>query len=186
MTSTDQWLDQYKHKVEGMKRAAVELEDNLAAATVTTSSPDGSVTVTVGANGSLRDLRFSHRAAEHSHAELAGLVMKTVAKAQRAVSEQVVEAFQPLGAGTAAMELLTQFVPDEPADADDGPSAYTDLAAGAPPQPPAPVMPPPAPIPPVTPPAPVPPAPRAAAPAAGPRRSRAADVEDDEYEERPW
>lgn len=114
---TDQWLAQYKDKVNGLKQAAADLGENLAAATVTVSSPDGSVTVTIAPNGSLRDMKFSHRVAEHSPAALSALVMKTVARGQRAVAEKVVEAFAPVGAGTSAMTLLTSYVPeDEPQD----------------------------------------------------------------------
>lgn len=175
---TEQWLAQYRNRIGGLKQAATDLTDELAAATVTTSSADESVTVTIGPNGSLRDLRFSHRAAEHSHAELAALVMKTVATAQRAVAEKVVEAFAPLGAGTSTMDMLVGYLPTETADEPPAPAnAYDKFAADAPsePQPPAPPTPPP------TPPAPVvsPAGPR-------PRHARPAVEDSDDFDERPW
>ena len=87
---TDHWLAQYKNKVNGLKQAAADLEQNIAAATVTVSSPDEAVTVTIGPNGSLRDLKFSNRISEHSPTALAALVLKTVGRGQRAVAEKVV------------------------------------------------------------------------------------------------
>ncbi|HEX3785974.1 MAG TPA: YbaB/EbfC family nucleoid-associated protein [Pseudonocardiaceae bacterium] len=172
---TDQWLAQYKNKIAGVQQAAAELRENLAAATVTTSSPDGAVTVTIAPNGGLGDLKFSHRAAEHSYAELAALVMKTVAKGQRAVSEKVVEAFEPVGSGTSAMELLTSLAPEEDPEEQAPDNPYDDLAAGAPPAP-QPPAPPPAALPPVS----------IAAPAAAPPRPARPAVDDDEFDERPW
>ncbi|AHH99145.1 DNA-binding protein YbaB [Kutzneria viridogrisea] len=173
---TGQWLTQYKDKVEGIRQAAAEVTDNITAATVTTSSPDGSVTVTIGPNGSLRDLRFGNRASEHSHTQLAALVMKTVARGQRAVAEKVVEAFAPIGAGTSAMDLLTKFVPEEVPDERPVPSTYDELAVETPP----------APTPPVRP-QPVRSGPAPTAPAAArPRPARPVLDDADDFNERPW
>ena len=184
----DQWLAQYTDNTNGLKQATDELERSLAAATVTVSSPDESVTVTIGPNGGLRDLKFSYRASEHHPAELAALVMKTVARGQRAVAEQVVEAYGPVGGG-AGMALLTQYVPEddeaEPA-APAATSAYDELVAeppAAPAEPPRPAMPPMAPMSTGLPPAPPAPAP---AGASRPRRAQATREEAEEYEERPW
>ena len=185
---TDQWLAQYKTRIDGIKQAAADLEENIAEASVTISSPDGSVTVTIAPNGSLRDLRFSHRAGEHSHAELAALVMKTVSKGQRAVAEKVVEAFEPLGAGTSAMDLLTRYTPEEAPDEQGGgaANAYDQLTADTPPAPQAPVPPAPlrAPAPPrATAP---PPMPQMPAQAPRPRPTRQSADEGDEFGGRPW
>jgi DNA-binding protein YbaB len=172
---TENWLSQYKNRIADLKQKAANLEDGLAAANVTVSSPDEAVTVTIGSNGSLRDLRFSHRAAEHSYAELAALVMKTVAKGQRQVAEKVVEAFAPLGSDSNAMQVLTKFVPPEEPDEAEPP---VNEAYDGPADEPAP-----APEPPRVAPAPIPA--RVAAPAARPRPARPAD-DDDEIEDRPW
>ncbi|AHH97051.1 YbaB/EbfC family nucleoid-associated protein [Kutzneria albida] len=174
---TGQWLKQYSEKLEGLKKAAAEVTDNLAASTVTTSSQDGAVTVTIGPNGSLRDLRFGPRASQHSHTQLAALVMKTVAQGQRAAAEKVAEAFAPIGAGTSAMDALTRFMPAEEPEDRPGPSAYDAPAAynaPAPPPPPAAAPPPP----PRPGPAPV--------PAARPRPARPARDEAEDFDERPW
>jgi DNA-binding protein YbaB len=177
---TDHWLAQYKDKVNGLKQAAADLEQNIAAATVTVSSPDEAVTVTIGPNGSLRDLKFSNRISEHSPTALAALVLKTVGRGQRAVAEKVVEAFAPVGAGTSAMNLLTSFVPEEDDSAEQPPAnAYDELVSDAPQDvPPAPAQQ----LPPAAPPQPMP------AATARPRRTPQPTPTDDDFddEERPW
>ena len=192
-TNIEDWLGQYKNKIGGLQQAAAELQENLAASGVTLSSPDGAVTVSIGPGGGLRDLKFGHRAPEHTHAELAALVMKTVAKAQRQMSEKVMEVFEPIGGGTAAMEMLTNLAPEEDPDDELPANAYDDLAADAPAEPePAPqhvpqhAAPQPAAQQPPAPPAfTPPPAARQTPPAARPRPARPA-AEDDEFDERPW
>jgi DNA-binding protein YbaB len=194
-TNIEDWLGQYKNKIGGIQQAAAELQENLAASGVTLSSPDGAVTVSIGPGGGLRDLKFGQRAPEHTHTELAALVMKTVTKAQRQMSEKVMEVFEPLGAGTTAMDMLTNLAPEEDPEEELPANAFDDLAADAPAEPqhtpqhaapqhaaPQPVaQQPPAP-PAFTPP---PAARQAPPPAARPRPTRPA-VEDDEFDERPW
>lgn len=179
-TNIEEWLGQYKSRIEGLKQASEGLRDNVASAGVTASSPDGAVTVTIAPGGGLRDLKFGHRAGEHTHAALAALVMKTVGKAQREMSEKVIEAFEPVGTGTPAMEMLTSLAPEEDPEDELPTNAYDDLAADAPEVPPAPQ----AAAPPPAPPAFTPPV-RQAPPAARPRPARPA-VDDDEFDERPW
>ena len=180
---TDTWLAQYKDKVSGLKQAAAELERDLAASTATVSSADESVTVTIGPNGSLRDVVFSQRAAEHSPAALAALLMKTVARGQRAVAEQVAAAFAPVAEGTSAMALLTSFAPPADAGAEPEeqlpPNRYDELAAGVPDAPPPPVPPAPAPLPP-------PVAPQPVRVVARPRRATDAGDDADFADGRPW
>ena len=166
--NTDQWLAEYRDKVDGIKQMTANLEENIADATTTASSPDQAVTVTVGANGALLNLEFGHHAAEHSYVQLAALVMKTVARAQHVVAEKVVTAFGPLGMQTGTIDLLTRYVPAEEPDEDHGAGAFDDLA-----------------------PAPQPVPPWEAEPAAPARVSVARavsrnDDDDDMSEERPW
>ena len=131
-TNIEEWLGQYKSRIDGLRQAAEGLRENVAAAGVTASSPDGAVTVSIAPGGGLRDLKFGHRASEHTYAELAALVMKTVGKAQRQMSDKVIEAFEPIGAGTDAMELLTSLAPAEEPEDELPANAYDDLAADAP------------------------------------------------------
>jgi DNA-binding protein YbaB len=189
-TNIEDWLGQYKSKIGGIQQATAELQESVAASGVTLSSPDGAVTVSIAPGGGLRDLKFGQRASEHTYVELAALVMKTVGKAQRQMSEKVIEAFEPLGMGTNAMEMLTSLAPEEDPEEELPANAYDDLAADAPepqhaaPQPAAQQQPPSAPV--FTPPPAFTPPPSARqAPPARPRPAQPA-VEDDEFDERPW
>ncbi len=191
-----QWLQNYQKRIAGYKRASEQLKENLGATTVTMKSPDESVTVTIGPNGSLKDLQLSHRAAEHTPQQLGSMIMNTVRRAQRAMAEKVVEAVTEFGGGeNDASKLIRNYLPadpnDQPAAVDD---SENDFEAGLTEQPPAeePQYAPPAPPvgvspgrgPGFTPP---PPAPAdAPAPAARPRAPRADSAEEDVFEENPW
>ncbi len=189
MDDIDQWLAKFEHKVNGLEQAAEQLRNDLSATTVTVSSADESVTVTIGPSGALQNVSFSPRAAEHSPAALAALLMKTVARGQRAVATKVVEAFTPVSDDNSTVELLTSFVPPEPVDADEppapAPSKYDQFAAEPAPD----HQPQHQPAPPPTPPRPAPtppePQPQVARVAARPRRASTDDAIDFE-EERPW
>jgi DNA-binding protein YbaB len=111
--ATDQWLQDYESTLADLKQKSEELQEGIAAAESTVSSPDGSVTVTVGPNGGLRDLRLGHRAVDLGAARLTALILETTRTAQRQAVAKVRAAFEPLGAGTEAMELYADAVPDD-------------------------------------------------------------------------
>jgi DNA-binding protein YbaB len=193
-----QWLQNYQKKIAGVRRASEQLKENLGNAVVTMSSPDEAVTVTIGPNGSLKNLQLSHRAAEHSPQQLGGLIMNTVRRAQRVMAERVIEAVTEFGGGEGdATRLLRNYLPedpdDRPADDESVSSFEQDLAEppaeepryeSAAPVPAAPAFTPPA----FTPPAFTPPPASAPGPtpASRPRAARAGGADDDEFEEDPW
>jgi DNA-binding protein YbaB len=123
---TDQWLRDFEAQLAELKQKSEDLQEGLAAAASTATSRDGTVTVTVGPNGGLRDLRLGHRAVELGAAGLTALILETTRTAQRQVAAKVREAFQPLGAGTEAMDLYLDAVPDDfdltPASDEDTPA----------------------------------------------------------------
>jgi DNA-binding protein YbaB len=202
----DRWLADLQARVAETQRKSAELAENLNSTTASASSPDSAVKVTVGANGALHGIELSPRAAEHTPAQLSALIMKTVHKAQRSVSEQVGEALQPFDESGELMERFVSYQP--PADEDElaeaaeaAPNAEFGMsdAAAEPAAPPAPPVPPAAGPPPVRQappphagpphpgPAPSGPPSQPAAPqrAAGVRRSSSED--DADYgEDRPW
>lgn len=183
-----QWLQNYQKRIAGYKRASEQLKESLGGALVTMSSPDEAVTVTIGPNGSLKNLQLSHRASEQPPQQLGALIMTTVRRAQRAMAEKVVAAVTEFGGGeNDASKLIRNYLPPDPADerpTDD----VDDFEAGLNEQPPveeprhaAPVAAAPAGF---VPPAPAAPAP---APAVRPRAPRADSVVDDDvFEENPW
>lgn len=112
-------------RIEEMQAKAAAAQEQLANAVATVQAPDGSVSVTLGASGVLKDLKFGARAYERPPQALAGLVMQLVGRAQQKVSAEMADAFDGLvGENSAARELLDDFLPpledDEEAPTDDG------------------------------------------------------------------
>lgn len=110
---TDQWLRDFESQLADLRQKSQDLQDSIAAAASTATSPDGTVTVTVGPNGGLRDLRLGHRAVDLGAARLTTVILETTRAAQRQVVAKVHEAFKPLGEGTEAMDLYLDAVPDD-------------------------------------------------------------------------
>ncbi|GGM51251.1 hypothetical protein GCM10012275_22720 [Longimycelium tulufanense] len=108
----DQWLADFQARVQTLQQQSQELQENLATATTTVSSPDESVTVTVAPNGGLQNLVLGHRACEAGPARLTAMIMETVRQGQRLAAHKVAEAFAPIGAGTEAMSMLTSHLPE--------------------------------------------------------------------------
>jgi DNA-binding protein YbaB len=102
-------------EIAQLKARAESAQEQIESATATVASPDGSVTVTVGASGALTDVRFGQRAYERPPQQLAALLMRMCGKAQQQVSAKVMTAFGGLvGENSAAMDMLTQFLPADP------------------------------------------------------------------------
>ncbi|WP_433265518.1 YbaB/EbfC family nucleoid-associated protein [Actinosynnema sp. CS-041913] len=117
-----QWLDDYESRLADLKQKSADLQENYAAANARVTSSDGAVTVTVGPNGGLLDLQLGHRACDLGPARLTALIMTTARTAQKQAAQRVVEAFEPLGAGTEAMRFVIDSMTtavDDPADTDD-------------------------------------------------------------------
>ncbi|MEV0678357.1 YbaB/EbfC family nucleoid-associated protein [Actinosynnema sp. NPDC050436] len=129
-----QWLDDYESRLADLKQKSDELQEGLAAATGTATSPDGAVKVTVGPNGGLLGLELGHRACDLGPARLTALILGTARAAQQVASAKVVEAFAPMGDGTEAMRVVLDSIAhgQEPDDVDD----HDPEPEPAPPRPP--------------------------------------------------
>ncbi|MFC4004772.1 YbaB/EbfC family nucleoid-associated protein [Prauserella oleivorans] len=149
-----------------MQQQAAALTDAFAEAGATVTSRDGSVTVTLAANGALRDLRLGNRACELGPARLTAAIMATVGQAQRQTARSVFSSLEAITGGGESVELVKSFLPPEPDDGD----AAANTFAEAPELPDAPPPPPQA----ITPQAPT-----------APRR-RPAPRDDEEDEANPW
>ncbi|MCP2164031.1 YbaB/EbfC family nucleoid-associated protein [Goodfellowiella coeruleoviolacea] len=114
----EKWLADFEQRIEDMRTKSAELEEGIANSSVTVSSPDGSVRVTVAPNGSLQSLDLGHRACDLGPGRLTELIMQSVRKAQAQAAHKVAEVFAPLGGGTEAMQLFNQFLPQPPEDDD--------------------------------------------------------------------
>ncbi|MFT7836571.1 YbaB/EbfC family nucleoid-associated protein [Saccharothrix sp. BKS2] len=164
-----QWLDNFEAKLADLQRKSADLQDNLANSQATASSPDGSVTVTVGPNGGLVNIQLGHRATDLGPARLTALIMQTAGAAQKQAAQKVLAAFEPLGEGTEALRMVSDAIPD-----DDVPAAEDrDYAEPEPEPEPEPARP-----------APAFHAQQARPPSRPARGSRPADDEDDDNQ--PW
>jgi DNA-binding protein YbaB len=182
----DSWLSNFQSRMQDVQQKAAKLTEGLAAASVTKSSADGAVTVTVGANGALLNLELSRRIAEIPPPQLSALVMRTVREAQRAASAKVGEALQEFGDDGAILGQYANFQPPAPEEPPPGPSQERPVPTvfTGPPEPESPhpaKSPAPGPAVPPPPPPPTPPAPPTARPPARPTRPH-----DDDGDLAPW
>ncbi|MEV8437118.1 YbaB/EbfC family nucleoid-associated protein [Actinosynnema sp. NPDC051121] len=166
-----QWLDNFEAKLADLQRKSADLQENFQNSQATASSPDGAVTITVGPNGGLLDIRLGHRATELGSARLTALIMQTAKVAQKQAAQQVMAAFEPLGEGTEAMRMVSDAIPDDEVEDDESDYAEPDYAEPEP----EPARPP------------VPQLPTAQAPQARQVPARAARPGDDEDDDnQPW
>ncbi|MFJ8917263.1 YbaB/EbfC family nucleoid-associated protein [Amycolatopsis sp. NPDC102389] len=101
-----------------LEREARKLEEKAQALTAaftasasTVTSADGSVTVTVEANGSLSAIEFGSRSTALGPARLSALVMRTVREAQRKTVEKVTESYTEINGEDEAAQLVRTFLP---------------------------------------------------------------------------
>ncbi len=165
-----------ERQVRDMRAKADALTEAMAEAAATVRTHDGSVTVTVAANGALQNLELGHRACELGPARLTAAIMGAVRDAQRKTANTVASSFAEITGEGEAADLVRSFLPPEPEADEAGEFAAPEPADPPPP----PVGPPPRPP---APPRSGPPAPPAARPPAPPRRPRPDDHDD---EMNPW
>ncbi|SDX55841.1 YbaB/EbfC DNA-binding family protein [Amycolatopsis xylanica] len=155
----DEWAQGFADKAERY-RAAQERTEQIR---LTAVNSDGAVRVTVGADGAVRDLQFTHKAKSYALEELSRQILTTMRRAQGDIANRVAE-------------VMTEQLGDE--DQQTRALMLDNLRSRFPEQEPE--------IPPSAPPAPpsAPPALPSAGPAAGPPPRRTTDpIEDDNN---PW
>jgi hypothetical protein len=141
VVTAEEWLSNFNATIADVKAKTAEFQRNLEASGVTETSPDGSISVSVAPNGSLTDLRIAESAWRGSGGDLAAKIMHLARRAQRAAAVNVAEAFEPLGADSQAMHMITGYLPEP--ESDDEPDAGAGYAfAEEPEQPPTPPQPP--------------------------------------------
>jgi hypothetical protein len=114
------WQERATEKAERFGRMQAEIES----ISVTESSRDGAVTVTVGSSGLLENLELGENAGNRPMAKLAAEIMRTVQLAQAKIPElmQQVAADTVGEDDTAVQHMLGQakrFFPEAPEDSDD-------------------------------------------------------------------
>lgn len=100
-----------EREAKKLEEKAKALSEAFTASASTVQSPDGSVKVTVEANGSLSAIEFGNRATSLSPARLSSLVMQTVRQAQRQTVEKVTESYTEINGEDEAAQLVRTFLP---------------------------------------------------------------------------
>jgi DNA-binding protein YbaB len=117
----EEWLADFESKIADVQAKTAQFQEDLESAGATESAKDGSIRVTVAANGALTGLQLTDAAG--SGPVLAQEILKLARKAQRAAAVRVAEAFAPLGADSEAMRMVTGYIPpEEPEDEPDAPA----------------------------------------------------------------
>lgn len=136
MTDTNEVLANLEARAAEMQRMSEQLTQSFQAAGATAASPDGAVRVKVGPTGAFEEVQLGPAASRFAPAELAGIINRTAAQAQRIAAHQVRAAFAPFAQGE-SMSLVDSFLPpppDEVSDApEDGLAAEDEVTESTPP-----------------------------------------------------
>ncbi|MFE7929893.1 YbaB/EbfC family nucleoid-associated protein [Streptomyces sp. NPDC057456] len=97
MESVEDRLAKAVQALESTRAAVADAEQRLREASVTVTSKDRSVEVTVGAQGDLRALRFQDgRYRSMAPAQLSAVLMETIGQARARMARQVVDTYRPI------------------------------------------------------------------------------------------
>ena len=111
----EQYLEQQAQRYAKMREDAERVKQQLAESTATVTSPNGSVTVTVGSGGVMRSLRFGQRAEGLPLAQLSASIVAAYGKACRQAAEQGVEIVSELvGPDSPTLQLMRNAIPPDP------------------------------------------------------------------------
>ncbi|GGS15255.1 MULTISPECIES: YbaB/EbfC family nucleoid-associated protein [Actinokineospora] len=114
MKTPEEWMREFEGRIADAKAKAAAIQQGLANAGGSASSPDGAVTVSVAPTGALTDLRLTPAAMGKSPAALSAEIMATARKAQRSAANQVAETFAAAaGAGSETYRMITEYLPPE-------------------------------------------------------------------------
>ncbi|MFC7343769.1 YbaB/EbfC family nucleoid-associated protein [Saccharopolyspora griseoalba] len=116
--SPEQWLAAMQERADEMVRQSQEVQQNLQDMAETAAEPDGSVSVTVSANGALKDLHIDKQALSRGPERLKAAILQLAGQAQAKVAGRVVEAVEPV-AGSDGLEFLRSQLPADPDAATD-------------------------------------------------------------------
>jgi DNA-binding protein YbaB len=125
-SSGDPVLDQMVADAKAKAARYQEMRAGVEQVTVTESSSDGLVTVTVDASGVVTDLRLTDRIVEHSGAQVASITLATMRRAQSRLGERVTRIVQDtVGEDQAVLDKVTssyhsRFPEPEPEEVPEG------------------------------------------------------------------
>jgi len=116
----------WSEQVSSGTEAAAELADRVATLSAQASGGDGAIRVTVASSGVVTGLELDDRVLRLPGAELAGEILRTMCRAQAALTDRVAEAVdETVGAdtetGKAVLESFAQRFPAEPEQVPESP-----------------------------------------------------------------
>ena len=110
MTAPQDGLASLIAEFENQRKQLTQMQDELASASATVSSPRNEVTVTVGSSGAIEELRFNNRDYRRmGPEELADMITTTIGDARSAVEDQVMKSMTGLtgGGGSAVADMMS-------------------------------------------------------------------------------
>jgi DNA-binding protein YbaB len=143
---TEQEIHRWAADVSAKAERYQAMQAQVAEVSVTESSRDDVVTVTVGSSGAVTDLRISDRGRELSGAALSELVLTTMRRAQSKITEKVADVMQrtvgddPAAVASVVRSYQQRFPepePEPPAPGGDEEMRLGELTEEAPRTPPA-------------------------------------------------
>lgn len=111
--SPEQWLASMQERADEMVRKSQEIQQDLQEMVETASDREGSVAVTVTANGALKDLHLDQRALNRGASHLKSVILQLAGEAQAKVAGRVVDTVEPV-AGSDGLEFLRSQLPADP------------------------------------------------------------------------
>ncbi|WP_018684156.1 YbaB/EbfC family nucleoid-associated protein [Actinokineospora enzanensis] len=125
-----EWVREQEQRTATLLAKAENAQAMLAENSVTATSPDRAVTVTVNPGGGLTSLVLAPEAERLSHQRLSALIMTTYTQAARQAAARTMEIMSGLvGGDSEALDIVRQAMPelpdpdpapDRPRDDDDG------------------------------------------------------------------
>lgn len=119
-----------------MQAKSAALQETLSTAEGRAKSGDGLVSVSVAPNGALKNLEIDDRALRHGGARLTASIMDAYGKAQRQVSRDVIDAFEPIAGDSEMMNVVKSYLPEpeeEPEPAPEPPRSEPPARYAGPP-----------------------------------------------------
>jgi DNA-binding protein YbaB len=115
-----EWMREQEQRTNALLARAEEAQTRLAENTVTHSSQDRTVTVTVNPGGGMTALELSPEAERMSHRQLASLILTTYNQAARQAASQTMDIMAGLvGPNSEALDIVRDAMPELPETEDE-------------------------------------------------------------------
>ncbi|SDD28898.1 YbaB/EbfC DNA-binding family protein [Actinokineospora iranica] len=111
MTNPEQWLAQYDETLKKAAASARKADEALREVGGSATSPDGEITVRVGANGATTGLVLRPGVRDMEPEHLARVILAVTRQAQRDASAHVVAAMRDLVGDSPALEVVKAHLP---------------------------------------------------------------------------